>query len=134
MTSMTRWGGILAIVVCAVLAARPASGNGAADSVGGFLTFAGDCPQAGYVLVHCPCDPLPPPSHYVYSTKIDLSQYAGHFVSMRGSVQNGNCQVPLFQAKRATIEPNRPCPCPASSIGPLVGDGPEATAVGACRP
>jgi len=96
----------------AALAIQPAVPQSRSfNEISGFLRVDASCPQAGYALTACSC-PGEPIYRHVFSTKVDLSRYADHFVSLRGSSQPGNCAVELFEAKKATLEPNRPCPCP----------------------
>ena len=110
---MRKWFS-LALAMAAISA--PAIGsNGNSDEAFGFLFSNSSCPQTAYALTGCPCVP-PVISYYVFSTKLDLSRYAGQFVTLRGEIQTGNCGVSLFKVGKATIVPPISCPCPASSV------------------
>lgn len=124
---------LAALVVCLTLVSASTAAP-PTRTIDGWLTTTTSCPQAAYVVVYCPCDPPASPQYFIFSTRIDLSQYADHFVSLRGSVTPGNCQAPLFEVKKATIEPNRPCACPALPSNPAGnrGGGPDSTAI--CTP
>ena len=112
---MTKKALVFTLALTALLVPSPGSGQSSnSETISGWLQASSSCPQGPFELAVCPC-PIPQVTHYVFSTKVDLSQYIGHFVTLRGSTQTGNCQASLFQARKATVEPNRPCPCMASS-------------------
>ncbi len=75
----------------------------------GFILQDASCPQAGYILVHCPCDP---PGIYLMSTKIDLGLHVGDHVTVKGLVVQGGCQPETLDVTKVTKEPALPpCPC-----------------------
>lgn len=102
---------ILFALVLVAATGPSVNGHPTTETISGWLTTDASCAQTPYVLAACSCVP-PQIINYVFSTKIDLSQYTGNFVSLHGSFQPGNCQAPLFKAKKVAIEPLRPCPCP----------------------
>ena len=131
MSTLSRKALTLAFVVGAALLPQTGLGrSGTPDSAFGFLRADAACPQTAYSLIACPCDP-PQILYYVYSTKVDLSQFANNFVSLRGTIQAGNCQANLFQVKKATLVPPISCPCPASSVLPAMPPASGATAMSA---
>ena len=99
------------------------------NAVSGVLLVDTSCPGSGFDLADCPCVP-PLVLYHVVSTKVDLAAYAGNFVTLRGAVREPGCVAPFFEARKATIEPNRPCPCPVAGVAAdssLVGArGPDA--------
>jgi len=125
---MRKW--MLLALAMAAIPDPGISSNGNSDAAFGVLFPNASCPQAAYALTPCPCDP-PQISYYVYSTKLDLSRYAGQFVSLRGEIEAGNCGVNLFRAGKATIVPPISCPCPASSQKVPSG-APDLATTGMC--
>jgi len=101
------------------------------NAVSGIVQLDGSCPGSTYILADCPCL-NPTILYHLDSTKVDLAAYAGHFVTLRGTVREPGCQAPFFEVRKATIEPDRPCPCPAS--GATVAAAPDHDARLGCTP
>jgi hypothetical protein len=105
---------VFGLILAAVVATQP--GHGAArETVQGvaFLLQDASCSQTAYILTYCPCSP-PIISAYALSTKLDLSQYSGKFISYHGFVVPGSCQVPVLDLRKVEVQPAPPpCPCEA---------------------
>src|SRR5213594_3435805 len=108
-------GTMLTLALAAILPARSVYGQSMGlDSVVGFVLPDSSCPQAAYVLTPCTCT-MPQIDYYLFSTKIDLSRYAQRYLTLRGTIEPGNCQAQLFEVRKVALNPNPPpCVCPPS--------------------
>ena len=91
-----------------------------ADILFGVLLKGASCPAATHTLVS-PCFPYAPKAFVVFPQGKNVTRYEGHNVTMRGTVDQTSCPLPLIRATRVALTDLLP-PCPPPQCNP--GDPP----------
>jgi len=99
----------------AMLALRPAAGEVVPDSAPvtipfGILRSDTSCPAATHVVLN-PCPPNQPTLYAVFPRGRKLDRFEGQNVTLRGTVDQTACSLPLIQARRISLTHVVP-PCP----------------------
>jgi hypothetical protein len=83
----------------------------------GILVRGAACPAATHTVLS-PCYPFPPTAFAVFPQGKNVTRYEGQNVTMRGTVDQTSCALPLLRATRVALSDSfPPCPPPACQPG-----------------
>lgn len=112
---MSRIALLCVVAAGALLVLQPAAKVVLADSPHvdipfGILVPGTSCAAATHLLMSA-CDPTQPMLYVVFQNSRNLERFEGKNVTLRGTVDQTACSLPLVQARRVILSKSLP-PCP----------------------